>query len=130
MLEAIQAISLLGLIVGHYYLIRGCFSIREAIPEQGSAISNRIDRTADLLDELAQLMSDLLDGQTPSPPAIAQTGSPIADLLTTFLMRQAAPAVPHGTQSEEWEIHPTDQNQTTNSQIHEHNDDGTAIPNR
>lgn len=130
MLEAIQAISLLGLIVGHYYLIRGCFGIRQAIPEQGSAISTRIDRTADLLDEVAQLMADLLDGQAPPPPAIAQTGSPIADLLTTFLMRQSTPAPPHGTTSEEWEIYPTDPNQTTNPKEYQPNDGGSAIPNR
>ena len=32
MLAEIQAVSVLGLIVGHYFLIRGCFDIKQAIP--------------------------------------------------------------------------------------------------
>ena len=47
MLAEIQAVSVLGLIVGHYP-IRGCFDIKQAIPEQGGN-QPRIDRTADLL---------------------------------------------------------------------------------
>ena len=96
MLAEIQAVSVLGLIVGHYFLIRGCFAIREAIPQQGGEISERIDRTADLLDELAQLIADMMDGQANTSAPLAQTGSPIADILTTFLMRNTAlSCIPH-----------------------------------
>jgi len=130
MLAEIQAISVLGLIVGHYFLIRGCFAIREAIPQQGGEISQRIDRTADLLDELAQLISDMVDGQaTPNTP-LAQTGSPITDILTTFLMRNTALSPEHGTTQQQGEIYEIHQNQTQNKEEHEHNPDSTAIPNR
>ena len=130
MLAEIQAVSVLGLIVGHYFLIRGCFDIKQAIPEQGGEISQRIDRTADLLDELAQLIADMMDGQpTPSAP-LAQTGSPLADILTTFLMRNTALSPDHATTQQQGEIYEIDQNQTPNTQVHEHHPSSATVPNR
>ena len=104
MLEELQAFALLGLIVTHGLLVRGCTSIREILPDEGGRIASKIDRTADLLDEVAQLISDLSDSA--ALPTKAQTpSSPIESLLSAFMTRTAMQN--HGT-TQEWEIHQTD----------------------
>ena len=113
MLEEIQAFALLGLIVGHYFLIRGCFGIRESLPRESGVISGKIDRTADLLDEMAQIISDFADGvaEAQSPPTQAIGGIP--GLLSTRLMSNQQQAVEHAKKSEEWEVLQNDHPQTT-----------------
>jgi len=103
MLDALQAIGLLGLIACQYILIRGCFAIKDEIPLAGGSITTKIDRTADLLDEMAQLISDFSDsmtgsGNTPPPP------SPMEAILTAFMSKTAMGG--HASQSQEWEILP------------------------
>jgi hypothetical protein len=104
MLEEIQAIGLVGLVVAHYFLIRGCFGIRESIPVQSGVISMKIDRTADLLDEMAQIIADFADGVQPTsgPPAQAMSGWPA--LLSTMLMRNQAQGLEHAETQTEWAI--------------------------
>jgi hypothetical protein len=106
MLDYLQAFSLLALIVTHYFLVRGCFSIKEELPLQGGILAGRIDRTADLLDEVAQLIADLSDG--PSPPAVAQPPSGLGEMVAMFLNNRMNPASAHATQSAEWEVLPND----------------------
>ena len=130
MIEEIQAVGLAGLVVAHYFLIRGCFAIREAIPHQGGAIAGKIDRTADLLDELAQLIADMIDGQASPPAPLAHTGSPIADILTTFLMKNTALSPDHATTQQQGEIYEINQNQTQDTQIHELDPSSATVPNR
>ena len=104
MLEEIQAVGLAGLVVAHYFLIRGCFAIRESIPLQGGQISGKIDRTADLLDEMAQLIADFADGvaEASAPPAQMQGGLP--GLLSTWLMSNTAIPSDHATTHEIREV--------------------------
>ena len=61
MLDEIQAAALLCLIGCHYFLIRGCFGIKQELPITGESISDRISKTSDLLDEIAQIMSESKD---------------------------------------------------------------------
>jgi len=103
MLDALQAIGLIGLIACQFVLIRGCFRINETIPVAGGAITSKIDRTADLLDEMAQLIADFSDtmtgsGNTPPPP------SPMEAILTAFMSKTAMGN--HASQKQEWEIYP------------------------
>jgi hypothetical protein len=125
MLDALQAIALLGLIVCQYILIRGCFRINETIPLAGGNITAKIDRTADLLDEMAQLIADLSDGlggsTVPQP-----VPSPMEALLSAFMSRTAMGG--HASQSQEWEILPPDENPTTDTQNDQPQHDGPAIP--
>jgi hypothetical protein len=107
MLDALQALALLGLIVCQYFLIRGCFKINETLPIQGGVIAGRIDRTADLLDEVAQLIADFSDniggnGNTPPPP------SPMEAILTAFMSKTSM--ADHASPNEEWEIYPPNDN--------------------
>jgi hypothetical protein len=116
MLEEIQALGLAGLVVAHYFLVRGCSSIRESIPDQGGNIAGKIDRTADLLDEMAQLIADFADGvQGQSPPPTQMQGG-LGGLLSTWLMSNTALAGEHGTKEQEWTVHPPEHNETTKTQ--------------
>ena len=109
MLDALQAIGLLGLIACQFVLIRGCFKINETIPIAGGSITTKIDRTADLLDEVAQLISDFSDnitgsGNTPPPP------SPMEAILNAFISKTTMGD--HATQSQEWEVLPPNDDET------------------
>ncbi len=116
MLEQIQAVGLTGLVVAHYFLIRGCFAIREAIPSEGGNIAGKIDRTADLLDEMAQLIADFADGVQGGSPPPAQIPTGLGGLLSTWLMSNTALAGEHAEKVEEWTVHPPSNNETTQGQ--------------
>ena len=108
MLEELQALALLALVVTHSFLVRGCIGIRAELPVQGGEISSRIERTSDLLDEMAQLISDLADtasGANQSAPDV----SPIGILLNSFLNRPTMPSE-HATPEVQWEIQQDDSN--------------------
>ena len=130
MLELLQSVSLLALIITHAFLVRGCFSIKAELPIQGGQISTRLDRTADLLDEVAQLIADLSDGAPSQNVPVAQTGSPIGDLLTTFLNNRMSTAMHHATQSEEWEVLPPQDDTHPTTQDDQPFTGGATIPNR
>ena len=112
MLEEMQSLALLGLLVCQYYLIRGCFRINESIPVAGGGIREEITRTADLIDEVAQLIADF--GDAVPPAAVAQPAGGPLDLLTAFLNNRMNTAQSHATPSEEWEVLPNDPNPTPN----------------
>lgn len=104
MLDEVTALSLLLLIIGHGFLIRGCFSISDQLPRQGGLLADRLDRTADLLDEMAQLIADL--GGDGGPGPVAQTPSGPLDLLTMFLNSRTALSADHGRTSQpEWAVY-------------------------
>lgn len=102
MLEELQALALLALVVTHSFLVRGCIGIHRELPEQGQRISNRIERTSDLLDEMAQLIADLADS-IPTKTGSAQPSGGIGELLSGLLMSKMNMASEHAT-TQEWEI--------------------------
>ena len=107
MLDELQAASLLLLIVGHGFLIRGCFSIRDGLPVTGDQISGKIEGVSTLLDEMNDLIHSLTE-LVPSgtPPASAQTGSVMEVLLSTFLNSGTTSQANHGnTLTQEWQVH-------------------------
>lgn len=115
MLEYLQAVSMLGLIVGHYFLIRGCFSIREMIGSKSGSISESIDKNSGLLDELIQVVVDVIP-EGPSSTGIAQTPSGIGDLLTMFLnnrMSMGQNDSDGDTTQDQWEVLPNENDKTT-----------------
>ena len=115
MLDYLQAVALLGLIVCQYLLLRGCFSIKEGINTNGDSISGKIDRTADLLDEVAQLIADFTDGMGSSPPAVAQPPSGLGEMVAMFLNNRMNTAAEHATQEQsDWEVFPPNPNPPTN----------------
>ena len=120
MLEYLQAVSLLGLIVGHYFLIRGCFSIRESIGSNSGSISEAIDKNSGLLDELIQVVVDVIP-EGPSSSGITQAPNGIGDLLTMFLNNRMNMSQEHGpskTQNE-WEVLKNQDDTTTQEATHQ-----------
>ena len=115
MLEYLQAVSMLALIVGHVFLIRGCFSIREAIGSKSGSISESIDKNSGLLDELIQVVVDVIP-EGPSSSGIAQAPSGIGDLLTMFLnnrMSMGQNDSDGDTTQDQWEVLPNENDKTT-----------------
>jgi len=110
MLEEMQSAALLGLLVCQYYLIRGCFKINESIPIAGGSINERIDRTADLIDEVAQLISDLGDA-VPATPADPGANSPFG-LILNSLLNSNSMGEKHASQ-EEWTVYPPNEDSPT-----------------
>jgi hypothetical protein len=106
MLDYLQAFSLLGLIVTHYFLVRGCFSIKTELPIQGGHITTRLDRTADLLDEVAQLIADLSDSSPVGP--VAQPPSGLGEMVANLFLTKMQNTSEHAPPSAEWEIFQND----------------------
>ena len=104
MLDYLQAFSLLALIVTHFFLVRGCFSIKEELPLQGGMLATRIDRTADLLDEVAQLIADLSDGS--SQTAVAQPPAGLGEMVANLFLTKMQNTSAHAPPESEWEIYP------------------------
>ena len=112
MLEELQALALLALVVTHSFLVRGCIGIHRELPEQGQRISNRIERTSDLLDEMAQLISDLADA-LPAKASSAQPSGGIGELLSGLLMSKMNMGSEHGTTQDQWEVLQNNENPPT-----------------
>ena len=108
MLDYLIGACLFILIIAQGYLIRGCFGIKNELPLQGGAIGSRIDKTADLIDEVAQLISDFSDaalaGKSPQPVA-----SPMEAILTSLISNMQIPTN-YAEKVEEREIYPTNEN--------------------
>ena len=121
MLEAVQAISLLALIVAHYFLIRGCFSIKEEMPIQGNRITTKIDTVSNYLDELNQLISDFSDSM-PSSGNNHPPSSPMEVLLTSFMSSMTKQN--HAPKEAEWEILQDNPNKTAQAQDQPHEHSG------
>ncbi|MBL6744135.1 MAG: hypothetical protein ISP83_07135 [Candidatus Poseidonia sp.] len=105
MLEELQAIALLGLIGTNLFLVRGCFSIKNELPVQGRSITKGLERTSELLDEVAQLIADLGEG-TPVPAPMQGSDSPFGLILNSLLNR-APMAQEHGDTTQERTVYET-----------------------
>ena len=115
MLEYLYLICLLCLTISVPILIRGCFSIHSQMPTQGGAISERIDKVADLLDEMADIINNAIRFQEEITPIAQTASSPIMSILNAFMSNTASPPK-HGetqqTQREIYEIHDPQETQT------------------
>ena len=110
-LQLIQSIALIMILASHYVLIRGCFGIKTELPTQGGAITSQIGEVCTLLDEVAQLMADILDGQSASgsnQPEGSVFGQLVNSLISNTMNQRN-----HATESEERTIHEVLNNPTT-----------------
>ena len=110
-LQLIQSVALIMILASHYILIRGCFGIRAELPTQGGAITTQIGEVCSLLDEVAQLMADILDGQSASgsnQPEGSVFGQLVNSLISNTMNQRN-----HATESEERTIHEVLNNPTT-----------------
>ena len=110
-LQLIQSVALIMILASHYILIRGCFGIRAELPTQGGAITTQIGEVCSLLDEVAQMMADILDGQSASgsnQPEGSVFGQLVNSLISNTMNQRN-----HATESEERTIHEVLNNPTT-----------------
>ena len=118
MLEYLYLVCLLCLTISVPILIRGCFNIHKELPNQGQGIGERIDKVADLLDEMAELATDF-SRQTGNDHSLTQTPSnPLMALLSTLMTPKEMPSE-HGRSQEpqEWEILPNDNTQKKETEV-------------
>ena len=114
MLDEIQAASLLLLIIGHGFLIRGCFKIHDELPVQGTRISEALGDTTSMIDELADLLNELVAGFGQSSPTSPSGPVDLPSLLSMFLMNKTGIGSEHGTTQEQREIYEVHPDTTTN----------------
>ena len=118
MLEEIQALALLGLIAGHFLLIKGCHSIHDSMEENGDGIQGKIEATTTLLettttllDEAIQLIVDLTDNSAET--GIAHTPSSPFEMLTALVLNKVQGNQNHGDPKNEiWTIQEENSNTT------------------
>lgn len=109
MLDLLIATSLLLLIVGHGFLIRGCFKINQNIPTSADCITDKIESVRGVLDEVADLLNEMLDS-SPKSAITPPSSSPIELFLHSFLNRNTmGESNASQTKQEEWEIYQTDE---------------------
>jgi len=117
MLEYLYLVCLLCLTISVPILIRGCFNIHKELPSQGQGIGERIDKVADLLDEMAEMAADF-GRQTESITSVSQTPTnPLMAILTGLMSGTPSPPE-HGskTQQTEREIYEVIEPQTTQTE--------------
>ena len=112
MLDEIQAASLLLLIIGHGFLIRGCFKIHDELPVQGGRITEALGSTSNMIDEMADLLSELVDGFGQSKPSSPAGPVDLPSLLSMFLMNKTGIGSEHGSQTHQREIQEVHPNTT------------------
>ena len=105
MLDEIQAVSLLLLIIGHGFLIRGCFNIHTELPVQGGLISDALGNTTNMIDELADLLNELMEAFGQSTPSAPAGPVDLPSLLSMFLMNKTGIGSEHATKETERKIY-------------------------
>ena len=99
MLDYLALICLLALCIGHFYLIRGCFGIKSEADNIGGIIHSNMAESNNLLNEIAEYMSELNTAQPAS--AHEASGNPLVNLLLQSLIPKPKPTEVHASQ-EEW----------------------------
>jgi hypothetical protein len=112
MMEYLYLICLLCLTISVPILIRGCFNIHKELPNQGGGISERIDKVAELLDEMADYLNNFGAALDSNPVVPQQHANPLMGILASLLDRNSSNSGHGTTQQEEWEILPPNDPET------------------
>ena len=116
MLDYLYLICLLCLTISVPILVRGCVKLNESIPQNGSHISARIDKVAELLDEMADLMNNAIQFTEETSALTPSSSSPIMTLLNAFMTKTPSPPE-HGSKTQtEREIYEIIEPQTTQTE--------------
>jgi len=102
MLEYMYLLCLLSLSISVPILIRGCVRLNESTATNGGGISERIDKVADLLDEMADIINNAVQFQEAIMPAAQTASHPLLSALNLFMNR--TPSNPeHGNEKKQTE---------------------------
>jgi len=118
MLDYLALVCLLALCVGHYYLIRGCIAIKTEAGGLTTLMDAKMSDTNNLLNEVAELLDEFV-GASPSSAPVAQTGHPLASLLSTFLNNKTTMPPDHASTEEERPIRTEIESAPTTTTIEE-----------
>jgi len=107
MTEYLILFCLMLLITAHAFLIKGCFGLHQIIPESSRTVASEASRITAVLDEVADLISDLTNGSPsnaiPSPVPSWQ------EIALTGLISKMGITTEHASPlTEEWTIRQND----------------------
>jgi hypothetical protein len=119
MLDEITAITMLFLVIGHGLLIKKCSKLTDEIEPSAQNLSTELKDITSILDDVADLLHEGLNGLMKSPVANTQAGMDLPSLLTNLFMSKVNIGTDNATEtkSQEWEVlqnHPPPPNQTEN----------------
>jgi len=110
MIEYVQAFALFALLAFAVYVEKSTRSTLEEMPEKTEAVTVKIERMTEVLDDIANLLNEGLHAIAGSGPA--QTASNPMEMILSTLMSSMTSKANHGTETHQREIHEIDPNPT------------------
>ena len=98
MLEEVTAITMLFLVLGHGLLIKKCSKLTDELEPSAQNLSTELKDITSILDDVADLLHEGLNGLMKSPVANAQAGMDLPSLLTNLFMSKVNIGTEHGPQ--------------------------------
>lgn len=110
MLDEITAVTMLLLVLGHGLLIKKCSKLTDELEPSAQNLSTELKDITSILDDVADLLHEGLNGLMKSPVTNPQAGLDLPSLLTNLFMSKVNIGTEHGTKEpqdgEIHEIHP------------------------
>ena len=103
MIEYVQAFALFALLAFALYVEKSTRTTLEEMPEKTEAVTVKIERMTEVLDDIANLLNEGLHAIAGSGPA--QTASNPMEMILSTLMASMTSKANHGTQENQREIH-------------------------
>jgi len=100
MLDEITAVTMLLLVIGHGLLIKKCSKLTDELEPQAQTLSTELKDITSILDDVADLLHEGLNGLMKSPVTNPQTGMDIPSLLTNLFMSKVNMGSEHGSTQE------------------------------
>ena len=100
MLDEITAVTMLLLVIGHGLLIKKCSKLTDELEPQAQTLSTELKDITSILDDVADLLHEGLNGLMKSTVTNPQTGMDIPSLLTNLFMSKVNMGSEHGSTQE------------------------------
>jgi len=110
MIEYVQAFALFALLAFAVYVEKSTRSTLEEMPEKTEAVTVKIERMTEVLDDIANLLNEGLHAIAGSGPA--QTASNPMEMILSTLMASMTSKRNDGTETHQREIHEIHPTQT------------------
>lgn len=114
--ELLTLLCLLALAISVPIFARGCHQIKSEIPFQGENITNQIEKTSTLLDEMCDMINEFTSSAIESTQQITQPPTDMLSILTALLKPRTPSPVIHGETQEERQIYEIDEKNTTQTE--------------
>jgi hypothetical protein len=114
--ELLTLLCLLALAISVPIFARGCYQIKSEIPFQGENISNQIEKTSTLLDEMCDMINEFANTAIDSSSQMTQAPTDMLGILTALLKPRTTSHVKHGETQEERQVYEINETNTTQAE--------------